>query len=160
MNNRIIRMVDRKGDIAQTAPARHTHIQRAAEALSRRVVDAATVEVLNEALARLTLLCYERADDGQLCNVDAATGKVLVPLPWGKAGFAKWGLSDSEADAMRAIMFTRQRQGLPLFHFERSRRAWFLNLAEYPDGAVVLAQLREWEIGAAEYRQARDKGRR
>ena len=160
MNRDIVRMVERKGEIAQASPARHTHIQRAAEALSRRVVDAATVEVLNEALARLTVLCYERGDDGQLCNVDPATGKVLVPLPWGKAGFAKWGLSDSEADAMRAIMFTRQRQGLPLFHFDRSRRAWFLNLAEYPVGAAVVAQLKEWEISGAEYRQARDKGRR
>lgn len=39
-----------------------------------------------------------------------------------------------------------------------SRRAWFVNLEDYPDGAVVLAQLREWEIGVDEYRMARVKG--
>ena len=115
---------------------------------------------LNEALARLTVLCYERDEDGQLCNVDPATGKVLVPLPWGKAGFAKWGISPTEADSMRAIMFTRQRQGLPLFHFDRSRRAWYLNLADYPDGAAMVAQMREWEITGAEYKLARAKGGR
>ena len=160
MTNNIVWMVERKGSISQTSPQRHTAIQRAAEALSRKVVDAATVEVLNEALARLTLLVYEHGDDGQLVNVDSATGKLLIPLPWGKKGYTKWGLSDSEADAMRLIMLTRMRVGLPLFHFDRSRRAWFLNLAEYPDGGPVLAQLKEWEISGAEYRQARAKGKR
>lgn len=152
-------IVERKEGISQAAPARHTTIQRAAAALSRRNVDQATTELLNEALARLTVLCYERGDDGQLCNVDPATGKVLIPLPWGKAGYAKWGLSPSEGEDMRRVMFTRQRVGVPLFHFDRSRRAWFLNLADYADGAVVLAQLKEWEITVAEYREARVKGR-
>lgn len=151
MNNRIIRMVDRKGDIAQASPQRHTTIQRAAESLSRRVVDSATVEVLNEALARLTVLCYERDDDGQLCNVDGATGRVLIPLPWGRGGYSKWGLTSTEATILRRIMFTRQRNGLPLFFYERSRRAWFLNLGEY--GAIPV--LKEWELSIAEYRKAR-----
>jgi hypothetical protein len=159
MNNKgIINTVARKETIAQAAPQRHTAIQRAAEALSRRNVDQATTELLNEALARLVLLAYERDEVGQLCNIDGATGKVLIPLPWGKAGYAKWGLSPSEADTMRAIMFTRQRVGVPLFFFDRSRRAWFVNLADYPHGKVVLAQLKEWEIGVDEYREARAKG--
>lgn len=157
-HNGIIAMVTRKGSIATVTPQRHTTIQRAAESLSRRNIDQAITELLNEALARLTVLCYERDDDGQLCNVDPATGRVLVPLPWGKAGHAKWGISESEADTMRAIMFRRQREGLPLFHFDRSRRAWFLNSAEYPDGAAVIAQLKEWEIMVGEYREARGKG--
>jgi len=154
-HNGIVRVVTRKEGIAATAPARYTHIQRAAESLSRRNVDQAITELLNEALARLTVLCYERGDDGQLCNLDPATGRILIPLPWGKKGFAKWGLSASEGDAMRAIMLTRQRQGLPLFFFDRSRRSWFVNLVDFPDGAVVLGQLKEWEISVSEYRQTR-----
>lgn len=154
-HNGIVRVVTRKEGIAQASPARHTTIQRAAQNLSRRNVDQAITELLNEALARLTVLCYERGDDGQLCNVDAVTGRVLVPLPWGKAGYAKWGLSASEADSMRAIMFTRQRVGVPLFHYDRSRRAWFLNLRDYPALPVV----NEWEIGIGEYRDARAQGR-
>jgi hypothetical protein len=109
-------------------------------------VDAAVVEVLNEALARLTWLCYERDEDGRLCNVDPATGRVLVPLPWGRAGHSKWGISPSEADTMRAIMLPRQRVGVPLFNFDRSRRAWFLNIAEYDDGAMVLGQQRRCPV--------------
>jgi hypothetical protein len=158
-NNGIVRIIERKERIAQASPTRHTNIQRAAQSLSRRNVDQAITELLNEALGRLTVLCYERGDDGQLVNVDGVTGRVLVPLPWGKAGYAKWGLSPSEGDTMRAIMFTRQRNGVPLFFFDRSRRAWFVNLEDYPDGEVVLAQIQEWEIGVAEYREARAKGR-
>lgn len=162
MNNQngVITTVERKGIIAAAAPQRHTHIRRAAEALSRRNVDAAVVELLNEALARLTMLCYERDDDGRLCNVDTANGRILLPLPWGRAGYAKWGLSPTEADIMRAIMFRRQRLGVPLFFFDRSRRSWFLNLADFPDGRVVIAQLKEWEISIDEYRQARAQGSR
>lgn len=156
--NDIARTVERKTTIATMRPQRHTNIQRAAEALSRRNVDQAVTELLNEALARLTQLCYERDEDGQLCNVDTATGKVLVALPWGKAGYAKWGLTPTEGNTMRRVMFTRQRQGLPLFFFDRSRRAWFLDLREYSDGAMVLAQLGEWEITVAEYRRARKDG--
>lgn len=159
MNNNILQTFTRKDAIAQTSPQRHTSIQRAAEALSRRNVDQATTELLNEALARLVLLTYERDDTGSFCNVDGATGKMMIPLPWGKAGYAKWGLSPSEADTMRRIMFIRQRVGLPLFFFDRNRRSWFVNLADYPDGAVVLAQLKEWEIGVGEYREARGRGR-
>ena len=155
MTNSIVRMVERKGSIATMQPDRHTTIQRAAEALSLRVVDKAIVEVLNEALARLTQLCYERDETGTLVNVDPATGRVLVPLPWGRAGYSKWGLTSPEATAFRRVMFTRQRQGLPLFFYERSRRAWYLNLADYPEGAVVLAKLGEWEISVVEYRKAR-----
>jgi hypothetical protein len=157
-HNGVVATVVRKSAIAQASPQRHTTIQRAAEALSRRNVDQATCEVLNEALARLTMLCYERDDTGHLCNVDPATGRVLLPLPWGKLGYTKWGLSPSEADAMRAIMLTRQRVGLPLFFFDRSRRSWYLNLADFPEASVVLAQLKEWEIGVGEYRAVRANG--
>lgn len=157
-NNGIVNTVARKETISKADPQRHTAISRAAQALSLRNVDQATTELLNEALARLVLLAYERDETGALCNVDGATGKVLIPLPWGRAGYQKWGLSASEADTMRAIMFTRQRVGVPLFFFDRSRRAWFVNLEDYPDGKVVLTQLKEWEIGVEEYRQARAKG--
>lgn len=155
-HNGVITTVARKEGIAQAAPQRRYIIKRAAESLSRRNVDQATCEVINEALARLTMLCYERDDDGRLCNVDTATGRILLPLPWGRAGYTKWGLSPTEADIMRAIMFHRQHEGLPLFFFDRSRRSWFVNLADYPTMPVVS----EWEISVNEYRQARANGSR
>ncbi len=153
-SNNIIRIVERKSTL--TAPERHSTVRSAAQNLSRRNVDAATTELLNDALARLTALCYERDDSGVLCNIDPVTGRVIVPLPWGRVGYRKWGLTPTESNAMRAIMFTRQSLGLPLYFYDRSRRAWFINFRDYRDGGVVLAQLKEWEITVGEYRRARN----
>lgn len=159
MNSRILQTLERKGDIVQAAPQRHSTIRAAATNLSRKNADAAIVELLNEGLARLTLLCYERDATGILCNVDPATGRVIVPLPWGRNGYAKWGLTVSESIAFRRIMFTRCRVGLALFFYDRSRRAWYLNLADYKDGSAVIAQLKEWQISIGEYRAARSEMR-
>jgi hypothetical protein len=153
----IIRTLQRKEGIEQTTPTRYMIVRRAAEQLSRRNVDQSVTELLNEALARLTALCYEVDGSGVLCNVDPATGRVLVPLPWGRAGYARWGLTPSEGNTMRNIMLTRQRKGVPLYFYDRSRRAWYLNLHDFEDGAVVLAQLKEWEIAIGEYRAARSQ---
>lgn len=76
-------------------------------------------------------------------------------MPWGRAGYAKWGLSVSEADTFRAIMFVRQRAGIPLFFYDRNRRSWFPNLADYPEGSAILRQWGEWEITLQEYRAVR-----
>lgn len=147
-------LITRKGTIAQASPQRRTALRNAAESLSLRNVDQAVCELLNEALARLILLCYEQNEHGY-CNIDGRTGRILIPVPWGKAGYAHWSLTPTEGDTMRRIMLTRARVGLPLFAFDRGRRAWFLNLADFPEGAVVLAQLKEWEISVGEYREAR-----
>jgi hypothetical protein len=155
-SNGIFHTIERKQAIAQSSPQRHTTIARAAASLSRRNVDQSIVELFNTALGRLVELCYECDDaDGRLSNVDPATGRVLVALPWGKMGYKKWGLTQGEGDTMRAIMFTRQRIGLPLFFYDRSRRSWFLNLADYPDCRQILDRFHEWEVSVEEYRKAR-----
>jgi len=151
--NDIFHTIARKQSVGGVQPPRHTTIQRAAESLSRRTVDMATCELLNEAHSRLIILCYQRHDSGQLCNVDDATGRILIPLPWGKAGYAKWGLTPSEGDWFRRIMFARQLGGVPLFHFERSRRSWYVDIRTY----AVIPPLDEWEISLAEYRMARQQ---
>jgi hypothetical protein len=150
-SNGILHALERKTAISNAQPERYTAIQRAADNLSRRNVDQAVTELINEAHSRLILLCYERDDTGHLVNVDEVTGRVQIPLPWGRAGYAKWGLAPSEADTFRRIMFSRQRSGLPLFHFDRSRRSWFLALHDYP----ALPVLKEWEVSVGEYRAAR-----
>lgn len=152
--NGILHQLERKATISQADPERYTNIARVAASLSRRNVDQAICELINEAHSRLVVLCYERDDTGRLVNVDEVTGRVQIPLPFGKAGHKKWGLSPSEADTFRRIMFTRQRQGLPLFFFDRSRRAWYVALGDYP----ALPVLAEWNIGLNEYRDARANG--
>jgi hypothetical protein len=149
--NGVFDALARKGSVSTVRPARYTALRSIAENLSRKNVDQAICELLNEAHSRLIQLCYERDDSGHLCNVDEATGKILVPLPFGKNGYKRWNLKPSEADALRRIMFTRQRNGLPLFFFDRSRRSWYLALADHP----AMPVLKEWELTVAELRLAR-----
>jgi hypothetical protein len=142
--------MERKADVSTTTPERYTALRTIAEELSLRNLDRAVVELLNEALARTTMLVYEKDEDGFI-NIDRVTGKILIPLPWGKKGHKRWNLRPSEANALRAIMFSRQRNGLPLFFFDRSRRAWYISLADH----AAMPVLSEWEITVAEYRLAR-----
>jgi hypothetical protein len=154
---RIIKTVERKYTVAQSAPQRHTGLRKAAEALSRRNVDQAVCELLNEALARLVQLVYER-DAAGLCNVDEATGKLLIPAPWGRLGHAKWGLRSIEAVILREIMFAFSDVGKSsLFHYDRSRRAWFVDLYNYANHHLAHQWLGRHQIDVAMYRAAHEK---
>lgn len=153
--NGIVYTLARKPGIATARPARHTAIRQAAESLTRRNVDAATVELLQEALQAATGLLYEADSDGQPANMDHATGRALVPLPWGRAGHSRWGLRPQEANILRRILFDRQAYGPPLYLYDRSRRAWFVNRQDYPTLTHAAKYLRRYAISIAEYRAAR-----
>jgi hypothetical protein len=154
----IISVVSRKEGIGQSSPARYTVVRRAAESLSRRNVDAAVCELLNEALARLVQLVYEQ-DAAGLCNVDAATGKLLIPAPWGRLGHAKWGLRPIEGIILREIMFglSLRKDKRALFHYDRSRRTWFVDLYNYANVHLAHQWLTQHQIDVQMYRAARDK---
>lgn len=155
MNGLHLTMV-RKAGIATAKPNRYTGLRAAADTLSRRNADAAVCELLNEALARLIDLAYER-DEGGLCNMDRATGKLLIPLPWGRNGHARWGLRPQEANILREVLFTWQREAQPLLFYDRLRRAWFVNLAEYRTRNLAGDWLGKHPVSIALYRAARAK---
>lgn len=150
--NKVVATVQRKGDIVAAKPQRHTALRKAAETLSRRNVDQAVVELLNEALGACVRLVYERNDDGTPSSVDHVTARILVPLPWGRAGCARWGLRRMEGDVMRKVMLARQ-DGPGLFLYDRSRRSWFLNVTDYPSLRSALGYVAQQPIGVREYRQ-------
>ncbi len=155
MGNGIISTVVRKGDILQATPQRHTALRKAAESLSMRNLDQAQIELFMEALSRLVDLCYE-VDNGGFCNIDAPTGKVLIPLPWGRNGHARWAIRAQESNILREIM--QGRQYTPgLFIYDRVRRNWNVNLHDYPSRDAAIAYLTRYPIGIKEYRSCRAK---
>lgn len=158
-NNGVINSLQRKAAISQAAPERHSTIQRAAAALSRRNADAATVELFAEAVQRLTLLAYERDDDGAWSSIDVVTWRLLIPAPWGRAGHVKWGITSTESVVLREMMLTRQVQsegrGPGLWLYDSMRRAWRLNLFDYDRAADGQAYWRRWPLTVADYRSAR-----
>jgi hypothetical protein len=154
--NNILHALERKATISNAQPERYSALRQAAENLSRHNVDAATCEVLNEALARLIQLAYT-VDTGGLCNVDGATGRFLIPLPFGRNGAAQWGIRPSEANILRQILFDWQTEPPALLMYERSRRAWFVNLTEFGGVGIAKAWLRSHQISVGLYRSARAK---
>lgn len=159
-HNGILHTIERKGDIAAAAPQRHTTIQRAAQALSRRNADQATVELFAEAMQRLTLLAYERDDHGY-CNIDPVTWRLLIPVPWGKAGHRRWGITASESVILREMLQQRQAQRADrppgVWLYDRTRRAWLLNLFDFDTLADGQRYWSKWPLSVAEYRQARSR---
>ena len=149
-------MMERKAQLSTATPPRHTRLRAAAESLSLRNVDAATCELMNEALARLVLLAYE-VDAGGLCNMDGATGKLLIPLPWGRNGYARWGLRPQEANILRQVLFDWQSGAPMLLLYDRARRAWYVNLADFANVHLAKKWLKQHQVTIEVYRAARAK---
>lgn len=95
--------LERKATVANATPQRFSPIRNIAEHLSRRNLAGAKAEILNEALEKLTLLCYE-SDGSGFCNIDRVTGRILIPMPCGRLGYQYWGLYPTEAKVLRVIL--------------------------------------------------------
>jgi hypothetical protein len=137
-------------------------IAAAAAELSNAGNNQARVDLLQEAALAVTKLCYECDPDGTPCNVDGKTYRLLVPAPWGKAGWRRWGLRDWEAGIMRQILIVRgqMQRVAPLFDYNAESRTWHVNMQGY--GRLDLAlvywkqnpiQLKDWRLYADVYRQ-------
>ena len=143
---------------AQAGVERFTPLRSVVQTLSRRGMAGAKVELLNHALAGAVDLCLESDADGRAANVDFVTGAVLVPLPWGEAGYKMWGLRITEARAMRYIMRRRaERDRPPLFVYDTDARRWVWSRTF--GRTTAASYLRAAPITLAEYRQAWDAGR-
>ena len=94
-------------------------------------------------------LLYETDDGGELVNVDDLTGRVLVPLPWGRAGRAAWGLTGGEADSLRLIVGT-----WGLFWYDRASRSWCMDLGRYPSAEAAHDYIETHAITVATWRAA------
>lgn len=156
MSNGIIRTLKRKSAILETVPNRHTGLRAIADNLDRRLTYQAHIELLTEALHRVVTLVYARDAIGMI-HADETTGRILIPVPWGRAGRSMWGLYPSEGDTLKIILRSRQAIGGSLFLYDRERRAWCVNLAEYPTERDAFAWLKDYPITAIEFRAAQLK---
>ena len=152
----MIATMERKVSISNATPQRFTGLRAAAQSLSLKNVDQATCELMNEALARLVLLAYEQ-DAGGFCNVDEATGKLLIVAPWGRNGYARWGLRPQEANILRQVLFDWVQPSPCLLQYDRTRRAWFVNLQAFPNYHLAKRWLTQHQISVGVYRAARAK---
>lgn len=148
--------LERKTEVSNAAPARHSLLRQAAVDLSLKNVDMAVCELLNEALTKAVYMAYEQ-DEGGLCNVDSATGRLLIPAPWGRSGHAKWGLRTTESDILRAILLQWQGDTPSLFRYDRARRSWFVSLHDYANIHLAKRWLAKHPIDVGLYRGIRGR---
>lgn len=151
-------IADRKAEIRRSTPAAHVR-QRLAEAAQRLSLAGtlqSRVEMANEGLCHLVELLYQVDIDGAWANVDPITFRVLLPLPWGSAGWRRWGLRYHEALVMRAIMLDRMRRPrpAPLFEYNDQGRTWHLAADQHPDQAAAMRYLERHPLLLAEWRDA------
>lgn len=120
------------------------------------------VELANEALAALTVLCYQKDIDGQWANVDPKTWRLLVPAPWGNAGWRTWGMRQWESRCLRWVLLDRQGgkgDRPPLFDYNEAGRTWHLNLGDYKTLEQGLFWVKVSAIRLAEWRKYVDRTR-
>jgi hypothetical protein len=148
--------MNRKAELSNAAPERYRGLRAVAESISLANVDGACCELFNEALARLVQLCYEQ-DAGGFCNIDGATGRLLIPLPWGRNGQGKWGLRPQEANILRQVLFDWEADGSSLLRYDRTRKSWFVALDSFPNYHLAKRWLTQHQVSVGLYRDARAK---
>ena len=152
----ISELIDRKVTIRGASPTAHVkqRLAQAATELNRAGMLQAQCEVINEALCQFTAMLYQRDSDGVLANVDARTGRLLVPAPWGDSGWKQWGLRQWEARILRSLLLTRLQDAKrpPLFDFNNHSRTWYLNSGDYPSLEAATHYLQRGAVKLAEWR--------
>ena len=157
-------LFERAVEIRQVIPTASIkqRLANAAQELSLAGSNQMRVELLNEAVMALTKICYDTDPDGVPCNIDRLTYRILVPKPWGKAGWKKWGMRDWEATILRRILILRSemRRVQPLFDYASESKQWYLNYAHYSRFDMALMYwksnpitLKDWRLFADAYRQ-------
>lgn len=157
-------LIERTQQIREAMPLPNVkqRLAAAAQELSKAGDNQARVEWLNESVLALTMELYATDPDGAPCNIDRATYRLLIPAPWGRAGWRKWGLRYWEADMLRRILVVRgQLQRVkPLFDYNDMTRQWYLNYHDYPRLDLGLlywkanpVTLKEWRTHADVYRK-------
>lgn len=132
---------------AQTPPTNTTParpVAAAVDALSRRALWAARRDVMLTALERFAAVAYECTSRGDLLNLDAVTGAILIPVPWGRHAGRLWGLRRTEGDALRALLILEQRKGrAPWLLYSPESRRWYADRDAYPTAEVAREYLRD-----------------
>lgn len=157
-------LIERTQQVRDALPLPNIKQRMAAAAaeLSNAGDNQARVEVLNEAVLHATQVVYLSDPDGVLRNVDRKTYRIMVKMPWGRAGWDFWGLRYWEAEMLRSILRVRcQMQRVPpLFDWNEYSMKWHLNVADYARLDLALfywkrnpITLNEWRNHADAYRQ-------
>ncbi len=154
------KLITRTQELRQALPTPSVkqRLAETAQALSRAGDNQARVELLNEAIMALISILYETDAAQYPANIDGKTWRLLVPAPWGRAGWRVWGLRYWEGEILRKAMLIRaeQRRPAPLFDYNEGGRTWHLNLGTYPQIDAAFSYVRSYPITLTEWHRHAD----
>lgn len=157
-------LIERTQQLREALPMPNVKQRLAAAAaeLSLAGNNQARVELLNEAVLALAKVLYECDPDGLPANIDTKTHRILIPVPWGRAGWKKWGLRYWESELLRKILIVRgqMRRVQPLFDYNEAARTWHLNYGDYSRLDLALLHWKQNQITLKEWRTFADIYRR
>lgn len=154
------RELTRTEQVQRSRPAapeqRRNTLAAAAQALSRRGIAAAKVELVNAALLELAQFVYMADTDGAPVHFDPVTLRIGPALPWGSNGHRAWGLRASEARALRKIMLDRAAVAnpQPWLVYDEASKGWIINGYKYPSLDLALGYLSAYAVTLQEWRAA------
>lgn len=157
-------MFERAVTLGQQQPALspQARLAQRAEAISLAGAMQAHLDACIGAMVALVSVLYATDGDNVLANVDPVTHRILIPVPWGRSGWATWGLRQWEAAVMSKILIRRteqKRKAPPLFDYSAESRTWHLVLRYYTSAEMALSwlqhegpDLREWRAAVNTHR--------
>lgn len=156
----IQKLFNRAYDVGRASPELNPkqRLAAAAQSLSLAGDMQAHLDVAEASIVALIDVLYAVDADQRPANVDAVTGRILIPLPWGSSGWRHWGLRKWESECLRKIMVERSkvRKPAPLFCFDHGSRQWFADMELYPTAEDALGWLKDKGPTLGEWRQAVD----
>ena len=129
-------------------------IAHAAEQLNQAGNLQAQLGVCEAALVALVNVLYAMDAEQRPANYDAATGRILIGLPWGSRGWKHWGLRRMEADCLRRVMLGRSGDSHRprLLIYAADCRQWYVDFETYPTLDSALAWVRDHGPRLSEWR--------
>jgi hypothetical protein len=126
-----------------------TRAAEGAQSLSRKGAMKASAELCNAAMSRLLEYLYEVDDTSLRANVDA-TGRLLIPVPWGSS-YRRYGLRATEAAVLATHMRRlAERTHPPLLIYDDETRNWLLNI-DYTTHAAAVDYWNRCRLTAGDY---------
>ena len=128
-------LFERAHDVARTVPhvSPQKRMAERAEELSRAGTMQAHLDVCIAAMVALANVLYATDADNRHANVDEATGRILIPLPWGSTGYRHWGLRKWEGYCLRKVLIAKcGRGGAVLFGFDHATNQWYIDMETFP----------------------------
>lgn len=151
------RNVKRKPIVAGAVAAINGYVDQrigqAADTLSKGAIIKSRLTLVNEAMQGLIALLFEVDESGHPVNIDPATGRILVALPWGGKSWDKWKLRQWEGRILRKIFDRRFRasERVAMFLYDGESNGWYLN-KRYGTLEAAQGYLQQHPVSVAEWR--------